>query len=231
MTQRNFYTAIGRLERKTNDDGYSCPVIILGRKEYMADIQELIIWSVLNWRIVKREEIDVLYEKAVCNSGYTAERSWSDCVDRLLLRGLIISGSGNSDYDALYDLLAALYIIPASGTLPLRLLSFFKLTLYNHLPFDRTKRLFSKDLRTANEQQVMQLSQQALLSTAEIIKCVEKDIRYLPTPDSIMSCLYDDQDTTSDNIASMVKSSSSSKAVIQAVANLYLRQQIIFERI
>lgn len=231
MTQRNFYTAIGRLERKNNNCGDSCPVIILGGKEHMVNIQEMIIWSILNWRIVKREEIGILYEMTVCNSGYAAAQSWSDCVDRLLIRGLVISGTGGSDYDALYDLLAALYIIPANGTLWLRLLSFLKLTLYNHLPLTKTKQLFARDRRTASEDQVMQLSQQALLSTAEIIKCIEKDIRCLPTETSIISCLYNDQDTTSDNIAAMVKNSPNSRSVIQAVANLYLRQQIIFERI
>ena len=43
--------------------------------------------------------------------------------------------------------------------------------------------------------------------------------------------LYDDADTTSDNISCMMRLSPKSKAVTLAVANLYLRQQIIFERI
>ena len=77
----------------------------------------------------------------------------------------------------------------------------------------------------------MQLAKQALLSTAEIIKCVENDIRHLPDDNAILEGLYGDQDTTSDNITSMVKSSASSESVTLAVANLYLRQQIIFERI
>lgn len=231
IIQKNFYTAIGRLERKANSNGYSCPVIFLNGREYMVDIQEMIIWSVLNWRIVTRTEIEVLYEKMVSDSGYFAARSCSDCIDRLLIRGLITSGSGNSDYHALYDLLAPLYIVPTTGTLPLRLLSFFKLTFYNRIPLAKTKQLFRKDRRTANEQQIMQLSQQALLSTAEIIKCIEKGICHLTDDDSIIAYLYNDQETTSDNISNLVKGSPNSKVVIQAVANLYLRQQIIFERI
>ena len=46
-----------------------------------------------------------------------------------------------------------------------------------------------------------------------------------------MDILYHDDDTTSDNIACLVKGNESSKDVILAVSNLYLRQQIIFERI
>ena len=77
----------------------------------------------------------------------------------------------------------------------------------------------------------MALAKQALLSTAELIRCMEKDIRALPTEESILEGLYDDADTTSDNISCMMRLSSESKAVTMAVANLYLRQQIIFERI
>ena len=77
----------------------------------------------------------------------------------------------------------------------------------------------------------MQLARQALLSTAEIIKCAEKGIHSLPDEESILSGLYDDPYTTSDNISNLVKASPSTEAVTLAVANLYLRQQIIFERI
>lgn len=231
MTKKIFYTAAGRLEHKKGEDFQSYPTIILGGKNYQVDLQEMIIWTALNWRIVKKEDMDVLYEKTVLHSGFSAARPLNDCVERLLMRGLIITGSGDTDYDALYDLLSALYIIPANGTLPLRIMSFLKLMLSNRIPFSRAKRLFRKDHRTIPEQQVMHLSCQALLSTAEIIKCIDKGIHDLPTEDSILSGLYYDRDTTSDNIASMVKSCPSSKQVIAAVANLYLRQQIIFERI
>lgn len=225
-----FYTAVGRFERRTNGCGRSYPVVILGGKEYMVDLQEMVVWTCLNWRIVKKEEIPALYEKTCEGADLLTGRSLEACVERLLVRGLLVSGIGDTDYDAIYDLLSSLYIIPAEGSLPLRVVSFLKLTLVNHVPFAAAGKLFCKDERTAREKQVMQLARQALLSTAEIIKCVEKDIRYLPGEDSVMENLYDDWDTTSDNIGSMVKSAPSSKAVTLAVANLYLRQQIIFER-
>ena len=43
--------------------------------------------------------------------------------------------------------------------------------------------------------------------------------------------VYGDDETTCYNIAGIMKNSRSSQAVTLAVANLYLRQQIIFERI
>ena len=43
-------------------------------------------------------------------------RSWKDCVERLLTRGLLICGKGETEYDALYDLLSSMYIIPTRPT-------------------------------------------------------------------------------------------------------------------
>lgn len=231
MRMKNFYTAVGRFERKANGCGRSCPVIILGGKEYMVDLQEMVVWTCLNWRIVKKDEISILYEKACQGNAFLSERSLDSCIDRLLVRGLLVSGTGETDYDALYDLLSSMYIIPASGSLFLRFVSFCKLTLINHVPVSAAKKLLIRDRRSTREEQVMYLAKQALLSTAEIIKCLERDIRYLPDEESILEQLYDDRDTTSDNIGCMVKAAPNSKAVTIAIANLYLRQQIIFERI
>ena len=231
MEMKTLYTAVGRFERRTNGCDRSCPVILLGGQEYMADMQEMVLWSMLNWRILRWDDIAKEYDKLTSSAGYCGERSWEDCVKRLLTRGLLVSGSGETEYDALYDLLGSLSIIPASGPFLLRITSFIKLTLLAHVPVSAARKLFRKDKRTEYEVQVMRLARQALLSTAEIIKCVDKNISRLPDEHTLLNSLYGDEVTTSDNIASMVKISQSSKPVTLAVANLYLRQQIIFERV
>jgi len=88
-----------------------------------------------------------------------------------------------------------------------------------------------KDRRSTNERRVYHLSQQALLSTAELIKCVEYDIHTIHSDSQLMEALYADDTTTSDNIADMVRPFGCCRPVLQAVANLYLRRQIIFERL
>ena len=105
MAIKTLYTAVGRFERRTNGCNRSCPIILLGGQEYMADMQEMVIWSMLNWRILRWDDIAQEYEKLSAASGYCTERSWEDCTNRLLTRGLLVSGSGETEYDALYDLL------------------------------------------------------------------------------------------------------------------------------
>ena len=48
--------------------------------------------------------------------GGAVSRPWDACVNRLLTRGLLVSGCGETEYDALYDLLSSLGIIPTSGS-------------------------------------------------------------------------------------------------------------------
>ena len=110
MAIKTLYTAVGRFERRTNGCNRSCPIILLGGQEYMVDMQEMVIWSMLNWRILRWDDIAQEYEKLSTASGYCTERSWEDCTNRLLTRGLLVSGSGETEYDALYDLLGSLSI-------------------------------------------------------------------------------------------------------------------------
>lgn len=231
MERKKLYTAVGRLERQTNGCGRSCPVIMLGGRPYMVDMQEMVVWSALNWQISKWEDISCQCDRLAASMGNVVSRPWNACASRLLTRGLLVSGCGETEYDALYDLLGSLGIIPTSGSVLLRCASFLKLVFSRRMPASQALKLFGKDRRTDYESRVMRLSRQALLSTAEIIKCVEQNISSLPNEQVLMEKVYGDSETTSQNIASLMKSSRSSQAVTLAVANLYLRQQIIFERI
>ena len=70
-----------------------------------------------------------------------------------------------------------------------------------------------------------------LLSTAELIKCAEAGAQDISTDEKLMDALYNDDFTTSDNIADMMLTAKSREDVTMGIANLYLQKQIIFERI
>lgn len=224
------YTAVGRFQKKGCAGGLSCPVIFAGQQEYGVDLQEMMLWTILNRRILEAHEIGELYRSKALEVGYDTHRSWENCLNRLHQRGLVVSGSGETGEDALYNLLSCLYVIPISNSTLLRLITFLKLTLINGKSFTVAKRVFHRHPMTDCEKQVYELSRQALLSTAEIIKCVDKKATKLTSGERILEILYDDEVTTSDNIASLVRCMDSRQPVILAVANLYLSQQIIFER-
>ena len=132
---------------------------------------------------------------------------------------------------ALYRLLSDLYIMPISENPLLRLCSFFRLCVFGEVPYSTAKKIFCKDKRTADEKKVIRLAKQTLLSTAEIIKCFERNKLDFCCEEELLDTLYYDEFTTSDNIADMVSCLPECRPVMLSVANLYLRRQIIFERI
>ena len=230
MMNTNLYTAVGKFHVRGSVGNMRCPLVIIGGREFILDMQEMMLWTVLNWRILTEDEIYLLYEKKIQETGFMSAQSAEECVPRLVQRGLIARGSGDTGEDALYDLLSELYVIPISENLFLRMISFIRLTLFSRLPYSVTKKIFSKDKRNDSEKKVMRLANRAILSTAEIIKCIDQNVLSFTTDEDLLDVLYHDEYTTSDNIAYAVRSLPQCRPVITSIANLYLRKQIIWGR-
>ena len=77
----------------------------------------------------------------------------------------------------------------------------------------------------------MALSRQALLSTAELIKCAEAGATDISTEEKLTDVLIDNDYTSSDSLVFEMLQAEQRVPVTVAVANLYLRKQIIFERL
>ena len=231
MAEHTYYTALGHFQRRDDGPGKSRPVVIVNRKEYDLDLQEMSLWTCLNWRLLDSRQAEQHYDKLARDLLPAPSRSFEDCLNRLLVRGLAASGTGGTGFDALYDLLSGLYIVPISESLPLRLATFCKMTLLDGTPIAQAKKLFRRDHPNDQERRVMKLSRQALLSTAELIKCVENQVYDLSSDQKVLEALYSDEYTTCDNIGAAMSAARSQEAVTVAVASLYLRKQVIFERV
>ncbi len=223
-----FYTAVGHFCRKTDANGRTYPVILVNQEEHMVDMQEMAVWTVLNWRFLHLEQIEMKYGQ-LAGELPPARRTLETCLNRLEMRGLIARGVGDTDFEALYDLLGGLYVVPLSESLPLRLATFWKLLL-DGVPFAKARQLFQKDRPSAREVQVLALSRQALLYTAELIKCAEVGATDVSTDEKLMKALIDNDYTTSDSIVFEMLEAEQRTPITMAVASLYLRKQIIFER-
>lgn len=224
------YTAVGKFEQR-NDGGNRYPVIIVQGGDHRVDIQEMILWSCLSWRFWSLPQLKLGYEQKAHETDLLMGRSFEQCVTRLLQRGLIASGAGATGEEALYDLLNSLYLIPTCCGLFTKTFSFLKLTICDGLPFRVTRNVFHKEPMTEEERRVIGLARQTLLSTAEIIKCVDRGAYDISSNSKVMETLYDDDDTTCDNIGSLARCFGCRVPVVQAIANLYLHKQLIFERI
>ena len=231
MKERTFYTAVGHFCRKKDDMGRSYPVVIVNQKEYQMDIQEMTVWTALCWHLMDFQELEKKYDQLASDQGAPQRRTLEFCLERLQTRGLIASGTGKTDFEAIYNLLGELYVVPVSEHLVLRIATFLKLILFRNVSPRRAWVLFHRDRRSERERQVMALSRQALLSTAELIKCVEDGIEDVSTDEKLLDALYGDADSTSDNLPYLMRNAEHQVPVTLAIANLYLRKQIILERV
>ena len=169
--RRTLYTAVGHFRSVTTKDG-AYPVVLVNRQEYQMDPQEMTVWSILNWRLVDAQGVEEHYEPMFQTLRLEERRTLEHCLGRLVTRGPVAEGRGETDLEALYDLLAGLYVVPISESMPLRTATFFKLLLLDGVPFARAKRIFQKVRLSEGEARVMDLARLALLSTAELIRSV-----------------------------------------------------------
>lgn len=227
---KELYTAVGIFKLKNQGKNNVYPTVILSGKECRLDVQEMMIWAALNWRITDDKQLHTYYSEQKKKSGVVFSRSYTDTLNRLIVRGLVASGCGENSEEALYDLISGLYIIPLYQSPFIRIISFLRMVFIFKLPYEKAKVLFERDKKNKNERRIMKLAFSAPMSTAEIVKCMEKNIDFILNEDDVMEFLYDDKFTTSENIAESVRGLSSVRTVLTAVSNLYLRRQILFER-
>ena len=227
---KELYTAVGIFKLKNQGKNNVYPTVILSGNECRLDVQEMMIWSALNWRITDDKKLYTYYSEQEKKSGVVFSRSYTDTLNRLIVRGLVASGRGENGEEALYDLISGLYIIPLYQSPLIRIISFLRMVFIFKLPYEKAKVLFERDKKNKNERRVMKLAFSAPMSTAEIVKCIDKNIDFILNEDDVVEFLYDDKFTTSENIAESVRGLSSVRTVLTAVSNLYLRRQILFER-
>ena len=134
-----FYTAVGRFQVKGRFQGVRCPQVVIGQKEYILDMQEMLLWSILTWRILELDELQTHYEAKEQETGFLSHRPMEECLCRLIQRGLVAKGSGETAADALYDILSELYIVPIPKSPLLRFVSFIKLTVFQRVPFSGSR--------------------------------------------------------------------------------------------
>ena len=226
---KEFYTAVGCFETQNSKNGKQHPLIISGKKEHIPNANEMILWTTLRWRLLSRSQIERLYSKRLIETEISAEKTCAKYLEDMLECGLIAKGSGETDADALYDLLAGLYLLPANRNIFTNIAFFLKLTLFKRIPIRTVAReVFAGGASTVDEKRVLKLIQQTVITVAELMKCINEGATDISDDDKLTDALFTDDYTTSENLILTAKTFDCKTPILMAVANLYLRKQIIF---
>ena len=223
-----YYTAIGRMGTKY-ENGKRVPIIIVENKEYDLSMDELIMWGSLHWNFLNKRDLEKEFKRRKETAHIATDTSFDATLQRLIVRELVAKGTDYLAADALYGLLAKLQIRPVRMSLTDKIKSCVYMCVNKKVPVVQCIRKYFGGKITENERNILRITKNAAVTTSEIIKCAEKNIKNLKDDDDIMDKIYDNPTDTSDTIITDSRFSKLKTDVLQAVANLYLKKKIIFE--
>ena len=227
---KKLYTAVGQLHFRGSANGNRCPILVVNGKETTPNMSEMILWSTLYWQILTEEELEERYAAKKREVNFEDGRSASSIMFWMMRCGLIEEGVGETHKDALYDLLSRLYITPIEVNPLLDVVSFARMVISDGMPMKEAAQVFHRDRKTDGEKKIMKLLHKVKLTTAEMVRCFDRDVMNLQNEDEVVEKLYQDDYTTSENIADEMRSSPVCTSVLTDISNLYLRKQIVFDR-
>ena len=222
-----FYAAVGSYRIKTQN-GSKMPFIQKLGKLYPISIPEFVIWSTLLWEVMTYDELKKQYESLI--AGFDAKTpAFDELLEMLLKRKLIVRGLGYTGSDALFNMLSNAFIIPYCLSVPQKAWTVLRLWLVGKLTPGEAFAALKHEQTDENEDRVSRLIEQTPLSTAEIVRCFDRDIYDVSTPEKVIAGIYPDEKSDQFHIANEEIGSNNTGKVMQAVANLYLSRKIVFE--
>lgn len=223
------YTAVGKLCRKNEQYGL---LLKVGGRELIADPQESTIWMLLNWGVYPKEVITPYC--FLRRPELKIQRSYEDCIDRMVQRGMIAKGSGSNPLKAYYQLFSDLYILPMFAKNHTRLRAAFG--LLGKCPIKEIFRMARPLVLEDLDKIILQLIYRTCLSTAEIVAYLEKILSPYPEEGEndhlrkdVAGIIYDGEDTAREAILFKAAYSSQCIPVVTSINRLYKQRAIIFD--
>ena len=100
-----YYAAMGRYRLDRLEGDVRFPVLMLGGQEYHVSVAEFMVWSSLLWNILNRDALQAESARAAAVFDCSMdEELFERTLSRLLFRGLVVSGEGETGAEALQDL-------------------------------------------------------------------------------------------------------------------------------
>ena len=220
------YTSVGILKlHKDGDRSY--PTISNSDRKHGVDQTEMLIWSALAFQFFTLPEIRQIFEQQLLQHQIVPSYSFDHYIRRLLFRGLIVKGDGLTSTDALYDLLGNLYIVPLTGSFPVRLFSALHLLLKGQLsPAQIKKQLKGKPNDSPVEKLILNLTKEKALSAAELLYSLDT-MKIVNIRLAAFDLARDD--LTCDERKNQAHTQYLQPSVLTAIGNLYLQKRILFK--
>ncbi len=218
-----YFVTKGKLEVKNG-----VPVVMTDGDEKALSEAELILWTSLHWNLMNKESLEAEFNRQLEKYRICSDVSFEQTLNRLINRELI---TGKSDYlaaDALYNLVKDLYIVPLGTVNVFKQALAFILMFIKGAPFDKCKAATECFKVSDLEKRIITFSKRLKVSLAELIRVNDKNLWDIKSEDDIVPLAYEENEDMN-SFGNFTRFSKDKTKVLEAVVNLYLKKQIIFE--
>lgn len=222
-----FYSAIGSYRIK-NQNGRKVPYIQRLGKLHPISIPEFVIWSTLLWEVLTYYELKGFYESQM-DMLEGDKPDFDQLLNLLVKRKLVSKGLGYTGRDALYNMLSDAFVVPYHVSPGRKTWQLLKMVSRGTLRLADIILGTKKRSLTEDEHRVMGLVEQTPLSTAEIIRCFERNITDVSSAEKVINGIYGSEDSDQRHISNEQFHSVYTNPVLEAISNLYLNRQILLE--
>ena len=222
-----FYAAAGSYQIR-EENGKKMPYIMRLGKLQPVSIPEFCIWSMLLWDVMTYDELSRKCAQRLEAEGI-AQDTFDKSLEMLVKRKLVIKGVGYTGADALYNMLSDAFIVPYHISVGRKTWQLVKMFSQGTLQLPDIILATKKRTMTEDEHRVMELVEQTPLSTAEIIRCFDRNIIDVSSAEKVINGIYCAEDSDQRHIANEQFHSEYANPVLEAISSLYLNRQILLE--
>ena len=205
------------------------PLVILDGEEKALSQVEFILWTSLHWNVLNKESLKAEFDRRMRKYNLGLDVSFEQTFNRLKTRELIV---GKSDYlavDALYNLVKDLYVVPLGTVNKFKgTMMFLYMFFVQGVPLYKCKEAMCDFKLKDIEKQIVSFSKRIKVSGAELIRINDKDLWNIKSEDDIVPLAYDENEDMN-SLGNNTRFSKDKNKVLEAIVNLYLKKQIVFE--
>lgn len=223
MKKLTYYLSVGYLHSSHGRGAKAHLTVLARRGEYRLSPHEKVLWSILSYKPLTYEKMESEYKNLIDEPGIGEDVSLDECLRRLCERGLIISGEGEYEIEAWYEMMQDVLILPSPDRVPWRTQAVSLLPA--HKPNFRSLR--PKRRLSQQESEVLALVRAAPLTTAQLVMAVECKSWSPETLESVTDSLDRYRDKAMKVYAEMMYSSPCLDRVLDAVFTLRQAGRVI----
>lgn len=171
---KTYYIALGKYEEDEFCYGMSRYIVSVNDRELALDLEEYLIWNLLSKQVMNFSELQANVIYTTHELHINTDFDTTQKLGRLISRGLVACGDGETDVDALLSLFQSLYVIPLRETLPYRIVSGFYLLSKFKVPLRQLLSLVFVCLTPA-QKKIYRLSTTRKMRVLEIVDALHQE--------------------------------------------------------